>query len=102
MSDEGGSDKQISGASDADEHAPGETAIPELPGALHAPEPVVVVGMLAFVVASIVVGATGWGGGSALAICLTGLVVGVLGTSIFLVQRAASRRGDKTAQRGLD
>ncbi|MGC4935687.1 DUF2530 domain-containing protein [Gordonia sp. DT30] len=76
--------------------------IPELPRALRAPEPVIVVGMLAWLVASIVVGVTGWGGGRTLAVCLTGLGVGVLGTVIFLVQRAASRRGSRSAQRGLD
>ncbi|MGC5248760.1 DUF2530 domain-containing protein [Gordonia sp. DT219] len=76
--------------------------IPELPRALRAPEPVIVVGMLAWLVASIVVGVTGWGGGRTLAVCLTGLGVGVLGTAIFLVQRAASRRGSRSAQRGLD
>lgn len=76
--------------------------IPQLPRALRAPEPVIAVGMIAWLVATVVVGVTGWGGGRTLAVCLVGLAVGLLGTSIFLVQRAASRRGDRTAQRGLD
>ncbi|MGW0037731.1 DUF2530 domain-containing protein [Gordonia sp. NPDC003376] len=76
--------------------------IPELPKALRAPEPVIIVGMAAWLVASVVVGVTGWGGSRALWVCLVGLIVGVLGTTLFLAQRAASRRGDRTAQRGLD
>lgn len=79
-----------------------EPEIPQLPRALRAPEPVIVVGMVAWLVATIVVWATGWGGGRTLAVCLVGLAVGVLGTGVFLIQRAASRRGDRTAQRGLD
>ena len=77
-------------------------AVPELPRALRAPEPVIIVGMLAWLIATIVVGVSGWGGGRTLAVCLTGLGVGVLGTLVFLIQRRASRRGEKTAQRGLD
>ncbi|WAC54346.1 DUF2530 domain-containing protein [Gordonia sp. SL306] len=76
--------------------------IPELPSVLRAPEPVIIAGMLAWLVAAIVVGLTGWGGDRTLAVCLVGLAVGVLGTTIFLVQRAAVRRGDRTAQQGLD
>ncbi|RPA59899.1 DUF2530 domain-containing protein [Gordonia oryzae] len=76
--------------------------VPELPRALRAPEPVIIVGMLAWLIATIVVGVSGWGGGRTLAVCLTGLGVGVLGTVVFLIQRRASRRGEKTAQRGLD
>ncbi|AFA74962.1 hypothetical protein GPOL_c39510 [Gordonia polyisoprenivorans VH2] len=76
--------------------------VPELPRALRAPEPVIIVGMLAWLIATIVVGVSGWGGGRTLAVCLTGLGVGVLGTLVFLIQRRASRRGEKTAQRGLD
>ena len=77
-------------------------AAPELPAALRSPEPVIIVGMVVWLIAAVLVGLTGWGDGRTLAICLTGLGVGVLGTGIFLVQRTAARRGDKTAQRGLD
>ncbi|MGV9710945.1 DUF2530 domain-containing protein [Gordonia sp. NPDC003424] len=76
--------------------------IPELPRVLRAPEPVIVVGMAAWLLAAIVVWVTGWGGDRTLAVCLVGLAVGVLGTTVFLIQRAAVRRGDRTAQRGLD
>lgn len=84
------------------EHMSDAADVPELPRSLRAPEPVIAVGMTAWLIAAIVVGVTGWGGGRTLAVCLVGLGVGVLGTSIFLIQRAASRRGDRTAQRGLD
>jgi hypothetical protein len=76
--------------------------IPELPRALRAPEPVIIVGMAAWLVATVVVWIGGWGGDRTLAVCLVGLAVGVLGTTIVLIQRAAVRRGDRTAQQGLD
>ncbi|MFW0785421.1 DUF2530 domain-containing protein [Gordonia sp. CPCC 206044] len=76
--------------------------IPELPRALRLPEPVIVVGMVAWLVATITVWISGWGGDRTLAVCLVGLAVGVLGTTIVLVQRSAVRRGDRTAQQGLD
>ncbi|MFT3716003.1 MAG: DUF2530 domain-containing protein [Gordonia sp. (in: high G+C Gram-positive bacteria)] len=76
--------------------------VPDLPPVLRAPEPVIVVGMLAWLVATIVVWVTGWGPDRALTVCWVGLVIGVLGTTIVLVQKAAVRRGSKTAQQGLD
>lgn len=76
--------------------------IPELPARLRAPEPVIVAGMLAFLVATIVVAATGIGPDRALTVCWVGLIIGVLGTTIVLVQKAAVRRGSKGAQEGLD
>lgn len=76
--------------------------IPELPRALRAPEPVIVVGMIAWVVATVVVAVTDLGGDRTLQICLVGLAVGLLGTTIVLVQRAGVRRGDRGAQEGLD
>lgn len=79
-----------------------QRAVPELPRALRAPEPVIVVGMLAWLLATIVVWLMGWGTDRTLQICLVGLAVGVLGTTIVGVQRAAVRRGDRTAQQGLD
>ncbi|SIS16648.1 DUF2530 domain-containing protein [Williamsia sterculiae] len=78
-----------------------DSDIPEPPRFLTAPEPVIVVGMVAFLVASVVVGVTGWGGSSALTICLTGLGVGLFGTSLMLTQRVAARRGRRGAQLGL-
>ena len=68
--------------------------IPELPRALRAPEPVIVVGMIGWVVATVIVAVTDLGGDRALPVCLVGLAVGLLGTTIVLVQRAGVRRGD--------
>ena len=79
-----------------------QTDVPQLPERLRRPEPVIVVGMLLWLVATIVVWATGWGPDRALTVCLVGLGVGVLGTVIVLVQRAAVSRGSRTAQQGLD
>ncbi|MXP22679.1 DUF2530 domain-containing protein [Gordonia sp. HNM0687] len=76
--------------------------VPELPRALRAPEPVIVVGMVSWLIATVVVWVTGWGEDRAMQVCLVGLAVGVLGTTIVLIQRAAVRRGDRTAQQGLD
>ncbi|WP_238421143.1 DUF2530 domain-containing protein [Gordonia sp. 'Campus'] len=76
--------------------------IPELPRALRAPEPVIVVGMIAWVVATVIVAVTDLGGDRTLTICLVGLGVGLLGTTIVLVQRAGVRRGARGAQEGLD
>lgn len=78
------------------------TEVPELPARLRAPEPVIVFGMLAWLVATIVVAAAGIGPDRALTVCLVGLGVGVLGTTIVLIQRAAVNRGSKGAQEGLD
>lgn len=79
-----------------------QTSIPELPARLRAPGPVIVVGMVAWLVATVVVATTGIGSERALGVCLVGLGVGVLGTVIVLVQQAAVRRGSKGAQQGLD
>ena len=76
--------------------------IPELPAALRAPGPVIVVGMVAWLVATVVVAVTGVGPDRALTVCWVGLAVGVLGTVIVMVQRGAVRRGVKGAQLGLD
>lgn len=76
--------------------------IPELPRALRAPVPVIVVGMIGWVVATVIVALTDLGGDRALPVCLVGLAVGLLGTTIVLVQRAGVRRGDRGAQEGLD
>lgn len=78
------------------------TGVPELPGPLRAPGPVIVVGMIAWLIATIVVAATGIGPDRALEVCLVGLGVGLLGTVIVLVQRAAVARGSRGAQEGLD
>ena len=74
---------------------------PPLPTALQDPQPVIMAGTLLWVVATIaaftVPALHGWR-----PITLAGLGVSVVGTSIFLWQRAASRRGARGAQSGLD
>ncbi|MFC9474003.1 DUF2530 domain-containing protein [Nocardia sp. NPDC056952] len=75
--------------------------IPQLPRILVDPRPVVLGGFALWVIATVVV----WMNASwadARPVCLMGLVVGVLGSSIFLLQRRSARRGDKGAQVGLD
>jgi hypothetical protein len=73
---------------------------PPLPALLLDPWPVIAAGALAWLIAAV----------AAFAIpalitwrpmTLAGLGVGVLGTSIFLWQRAAARRGARGAQKGL-
>ena len=97
---------------------------PPLPGALLEPWPVIAVGALAWLVAAVaafVVPALATWRPTTLAglvaavaafvvpcletwrpLTLAGLGVGVLGTSIFLWQRDAARRGARGAQVGLD
>jgi hypothetical protein len=74
---------------------------PPLPAALLAPWPVIVVLTCAWLVAAVlaftVTGLHSWR-----PVTLAGLGVGVLGTSIFLWQRHAVRRGSRGAQSGLD
>ena len=79
-----------------------ETPIPELPASLRAPEPVIVVGMLAWLIATLIVWIGDLGGDRTLTICWVGLAVGVLGTTIVVIQKAAVRRGTRGAQEGLD
>lgn len=80
---------------------PGETIEPPpLPAALLDPWPVIVIGALVWLVAAVIVFLT-----PALAtwrpLTVAGLAVGVLGTSFFLLQRSAARRGARGAQTGL-
>jgi hypothetical protein len=74
---------------------------PMLPAALLQVWPVIAVGALAWLVAAVaafvVPGLETWR-----PLTLAGLGVGVLGTSIFLWQRDAARRGARGAQVGLD
>ena len=73
---------------------------PELPAALLDPRPVIVAiacgWLLALVLAFTVESLHTWR-----PITIAGLGVGVLGTSIFLWQRHAVRRGSRGAQHGL-
>ncbi|WIM85979.1 DUF2530 domain-containing protein [Candidatus Mycobacterium wuenschmannii] len=80
---------------------PGEIVEPPpLPAVLLDPWPVIAIGALAWLVATVVAfvvpALISWR-----PLTLAGLAVGVLGTSIFLWQRAAARRGARGAQTGL-
>lgn len=77
-------------------------AAPELPRRLTDPQPPVAVGAVLWLVATIVVFASGDRWADARPVCLMGLAVGALGYSIFWLQRRAARRGSKSAQPGLD
>ncbi|MBB2990811.1 hypothetical protein FHR72_002284 [Mycolicibacterium iranicum] len=78
----------------------GEPQPPPLPAALLTPWPVIIAitcgWVLATVLAFTVAALHDWR-----PVTLAGLGVGVLGTSIFLWQRHAVRRGHRGAQRGL-
>jgi hypothetical protein len=73
---------------------------PPLPAVLLDPRPIIAIGALAWLVAAVaafvVPALTTWR-----PLTLAGLAVGVLGTSIFLWQRTAARRGARGAQTGL-
>ena len=80
---------------------PGKTVKPpQLPAVLLDPWPIIAVGAVAWLIATV----------AAFAIpalvtwrpfTVAGLAVGVVGTSIFLWQRSAARRGARGAQTGL-
>lgn len=73
---------------------------PALPQRLLQPAPVIVViavgWLIALALAFTVPGLHDWR-----PITIAGLGVGLLGTTIFLLQRRSARRGDRGAQRGL-
>ncbi|MCW4356011.1 DUF2530 domain-containing protein [Hoyosella sp. YIM 151337] len=74
---------------------------PPLPARLSDPRPVIAVGTLGWTVATIIVLASGERYADYLWICVAGLGVAAFGGLIFLLQRHAMRRGDRSAQRGL-
>jgi hypothetical protein len=78
----------------------GQPEPPALPAILLDPWPVIVViavgWLIAVILAFTVTGLHGWR-----PIAIAGLGVGALGTSIFLWQRSAVRRGSRGAQSGL-
>ncbi len=74
---------------------------PALPPALLKPWPVIVVITAGWLVAT-VLAFTVAGLAECRPFAVAGLGVGVLGTSIFLWQRRAARRGSRGAQDGLD
>ncbi|RDI61430.1 DUF2530 domain-containing protein [Nocardia pseudobrasiliensis] len=74
--------------------------VPEIPPHLTDPRPVLVVGVLAWAIATVLVWTVdAWA--PARPICLMGMVVGLLAYLIFVLQRRSARRGDKGAQKGL-
>ncbi|WP_457537782.1 DUF2530 domain-containing protein [Williamsia sp. R60] len=75
--------------------------IPSLPRALTAPEPVIAVGMIGFLVATVLVAVWDLGTDNTLTICLVGLGVGLFGCFVVSLQRWAIRRGSRAAQDGL-
>lgn len=68
---------------------------------LSDPRPALLLGTLAWVVATVVASAMGDRFSSALPTCYAGIAVGVLGYGLFLLQRRAARRGRRGAQQGL-
>jgi hypothetical protein len=85
--------------------APEANSTPEigvLDPRLTDPTPVIATGIALWVLATVVVLVVGDRWASALPTCWAGIAVGSVGFVLFLVQRAAARRGSKTAQRGLD
>jgi hypothetical protein len=81
---------------------PGESLEPPpLPAVLLDPWPVIAIGAMAWLIAAVVVfltpALTTWR-----PLTLAGLAMGALGTSIFLLQRSAARRGSRGAQTGLN
>ena len=90
--------------SDQHEPSPSPTAEPvppALPAALLDPWPVIVAGAVLWALATIAAFTVGalepWR-----PIAIAGLGTGVVGTSIFLWQRTAARRGARGAQTGLE
>ncbi|QIS08629.1 DUF2530 domain-containing protein [Nocardia arthritidis] len=75
--------------------------VPEIPPRFTDPRPVLAVGSALWLIATVVVFASGDRWAADRPVCLMGLVVGLLGLGIFLIQRRGARRGDKGAQTGL-
>lgn len=75
--------------------------VPEIATRFTDPRPVIAVGTVVWLVATVVVLLAGESGHRQLPVCLMGLAVGVLAYSIFWLQRRSARRGDKGAQVGL-
>lgn len=74
----------------------------ELDPRLTNPAATIGVGVVLWIVATTVVLISGDRWAYALPTCWAGIAVGSLGFVLFVVQRAAARRGSKTAQRGLN
>ncbi|MBL1077654.1 DUF2530 domain-containing protein [Nocardia sp. 2] len=79
---------------------PATPPVPEIPPRFTDPRPVLAIGSLGFLIATIAVFLNdAWA--TARPVCLMGMGVGLLAYSIFALQRRSARRGDKGAQLGL-
>ena len=76
--------------------------VPQISSRFTDPRPVIAIGTLCWIVATIVVWASGDTWADARPTCLMGVAVGALGYTIYWIQRRAVRRGSKGAQRGID
>lgn len=74
---------------------------PLLSAAWTDPRPPVAAGMLAWLIALIVFLVVDGPSAPTTVVCWAGLGVGLLGLTIFVIQRAAARRGTRGAQSGL-
>ncbi|MCK0089451.1 DUF2530 domain-containing protein [Rhodococcus sp. HNM0563] len=70
--------------------------------AIADPRPALAIGTGLWVVVTLAVLIIGERWSAALPVCIAGIIVGLLGTGLFLVQRSASRRGRRGAQVGLE
>ncbi|WP_068273770.1 DUF2530 domain-containing protein [Aldersonia kunmingensis] len=84
------------------ESSAGTATVPEIPARLIDPRPVLAIGMLCWLVATIVVFASGDTWEAARPTCLMGLAVGVLAYTVYWIQRRGVRRGSKGAQVGIE
>ena len=66
------------------------------------PRAALAIGTALWTVATIVVLVAGDRWSAALPVCVAGIIVGLLGFTLFLVQRRAARLGRRGAQVGLD
>lgn len=79
--------------------------VPELPAQLTALLPIVIVGTLIWFAGFVVLAIHDFGGGRTPSVwlwtCLAGVVISLIGIGIMSWQRAAARRGSRSAQTGL-
>ncbi|MEU6700283.1 DUF2530 domain-containing protein [Pseudonocardia sp. NPDC046786] len=79
---------------------------PALPSRFYESPPVLIGGMAVWAIAAGIALCSGFvagtGPGEVFWTCIAGLGVGLFGALVFSVQRAAARRGDRSAQRGVE
>ena len=94
----------VPGVTDSDRPTAPNTTAPTtwaLPPVLADPRPVVLACLVGWIVAIVVALIAGGPSSPVLPICYAGLGIGALGVGVFLIQRAAARRGSRGAQQGL-